>query len=404
MGKKYALLVGCNYPGTNAELRGCINDVIGCKAMLTQYFGFTEADITVMIDTDKQTTQPTGKNIKAKLNELVAAAQDGDVLVFHFSGHGTQVPSDNNDEKDNKDEAICPCDMNVITDDDLRTILMPLAKKPGVKFTFIADCCHSGTILDHQAVVITGPKAGGPPPPPVDVAAIQSMLAALGAGGGGSGPNREMKNRALPFNDLLGFLSQMLGQPVSQGNVRSAMGSIFGADASNKVAQYMKYAEMAQKLMSGNKGAAGAAGGAGGMDIMSMICGCLGGGAAAGADQNSGGPGAAYAAPPPAAHAGAKPPADQQLPEEVGILISGCQDKETSADACPSGDPSEAHGALSNALQLAVKQHYANMPNQPLTYRNLVVSVREMLGKTGFTQNPCLECSDKWADAQFILH
>jgi hypothetical protein len=38
--------------------------------------------------------------------------------------------------------------------------------------------------------------------------AIQNMLAALGGGG-----KRDFKNRALPFNDLLGMLSQMLGQP-----------------------------------------------------------------------------------------------------------------------------------------------------------------------------------------------
>lgn len=37
------------------------------QAMLMQYFGFTEAEITVMIDTDKSKTQPTGRNIKAKL-------------------------------------------------------------------------------------------------------------------------------------------------------------------------------------------------------------------------------------------------------------------------------------------------------------------------------------------------
>jgi hypothetical protein len=32
--------------------------------------------------------------------------------------------------------------MNVMTDDDLREILGPLAAKPGVVLTFLADCCH----------------------------------------------------------------------------------------------------------------------------------------------------------------------------------------------------------------------------------------------------------------------
>jgi hypothetical protein len=38
----------------------------------------------------------------------------------------TQVPSDH-EEADAKDEALCPTDMNTITDDDLRTIFSNLA-------------------------------------------------------------------------------------------------------------------------------------------------------------------------------------------------------------------------------------------------------------------------------------
>lgn len=75
-----------------------------------------------------------------------------------------------------------------------------------------ADCCHSGTMLDHETVVIDGPKAGGPPPPNIDVAAIQSMLASLGGGGRGL----PMKNRALPFSDLCryGRGPRMLGSQI----------------------------------------------------------------------------------------------------------------------------------------------------------------------------------------------
>lgn len=63
---------------------------------------------------------------------------DGDVLFFHFSGHGTQIPDRASEESDGKDEAICPTDMNVIADDDLRALFKPLEAKPRVKFTFIA--------------------------------------------------------------------------------------------------------------------------------------------------------------------------------------------------------------------------------------------------------------------------
>jgi hypothetical protein len=41
---------------------------------------------------DQAYTQPTGANIKSKLRELVEASQNGDLLFFHFSGHGGPGP------------------------------------------------------------------------------------------------------------------------------------------------------------------------------------------------------------------------------------------------------------------------------------------------------------------------
>ena len=124
---KRALLVGCNYPGTNAALNGCIGDVVGWKAILEEFYGFDPANIQVLIDTDPTYERPTGKNIKDALKNLVSVSQDGDVLFFHFSGHGVQVPDDDPDEEaDGMDEALCPCDFNMIIDDDMREIINPL--------------------------------------------------------------------------------------------------------------------------------------------------------------------------------------------------------------------------------------------------------------------------------------
>jgi len=115
MGKK-AVLIGCNYPGTKAELRGCVNDVWSMNKCLINIYGFSEKDIVVLIDTHHSYTQPTGKNIRLALSKLVRSAKSGDVLFVHFSGHGTRLPAES-DDQDNTgyDECIVPTDMNLIT-------------------------------------------------------------------------------------------------------------------------------------------------------------------------------------------------------------------------------------------------------------------------------------------------
>ena len=245
---KRALLTGCCYPGTKAELNGCVNDVFAIKEMLMTHFGFQESDIEVMADTDKTTLQPNGANIRAKLNEMCEQAQPGDSLVWHFSGHGTQVPCAVSKEKDGKEEAIVPADMNVIIDDDLRLAVnkMPL----GAKFTFMADCCHSGGLLDHEQVAITGPKVGGPPPPsPAEVAAVQSMLAGAGAVSGaaaatatatataaasGGSAGAGSKPKSLPIDDICAILTEQSGTVVSPLAFHQGLVSIFGVLANGK--------------------------------------------------------------------------------------------------------------------------------------------------------------------------
>jgi hypothetical protein len=68
--------------------------------------------------------------------------------VFHYSGHGTQVPDVQPfDEPDGLDEALCPWDAtaegeNLIRDDELGVWLDDL---PAQRVTVILDCCHAGT-------------------------------------------------------------------------------------------------------------------------------------------------------------------------------------------------------------------------------------------------------------------
>ena len=47
---KKAVLIGINYPKTDAELKGCINDVVDIRALLVDTFHFSMEDIKVLVD------------------------------------------------------------------------------------------------------------------------------------------------------------------------------------------------------------------------------------------------------------------------------------------------------------------------------------------------------------------
>lgn len=96
------------------------------------------------------------------------------------------------------------------------------------------------------------------------------------------------------------------------------------------------------------------------------------------------------------------PPLERDLfgslkPDE-GILLSGRQANETSADIGASKDGGKAYGAFSNAVQTVLKQH-----SGPLSNRKLVMMARNVLQEQGFEkQHPCLYCSDQNSDAPFL--
>lgn len=144
--KKRALLVGINYVGTGHPLKGCINDVKNIESLLRSR-GF--ADIEIILEKEATTA-----NIMAGLRRLVAGATPGDVIFFHYSGHGSQTFSTL--EPDMLDEIICPIDIdwvkNVITDNELKDIFNPVPN--GVNVTIILDCCHSGTGMDHHETAV----------------------------------------------------------------------------------------------------------------------------------------------------------------------------------------------------------------------------------------------------------
>ncbi len=139
---KRALLIGINlYKIPGADLRGCVNDVKNLRAALRTYYGFPERNIKTVID-----YQATKSRMQAEITKLIGKAKRGDVLLIHYSGHGSNVPDKNGDEADRRDEILCPTNLDwkdPFLDDWLRTTLDNIPA--GVNLTVIMDCCHSGT-------------------------------------------------------------------------------------------------------------------------------------------------------------------------------------------------------------------------------------------------------------------
>jgi hypothetical protein len=160
-----ALLVGLNhYPNPVNNLKGCINDVLQTSKILQEACAFDEGRQIRLLTDERATTQA----IVQRLKWLVDGSQPGDVLVFHYSGHGSQVRDRHGDELDDGlDEIICPYDLDwdhPFTDDDMYEIVRKIA--PGAVLTVILDCCHSGTGLRAAAWQHAPIRAKSLVPPP----------------------------------------------------------------------------------------------------------------------------------------------------------------------------------------------------------------------------------------------
>jgi hypothetical protein len=169
-----ALLVGIDqYERADVPpLRGCVNDVVLVRSVLKRYFEVPNDDIRVVVN-----ARATKANILRRLHGLIEASRDGDVVVFYFSGHGSQIRDRNGDElTDSLDEVLCPYDIDwdrgtYILDDDLGDVFAHLP--PGVLLEAFFDCCFWGA-GPRALVAEPRPQAQRPDlrwlPPPIDIA------------------------------------------------------------------------------------------------------------------------------------------------------------------------------------------------------------------------------------------
>ena len=169
--KKLALLVGINEYQHVKDLKGAVNDVKNIKALLVESFGFPDDDEHILILTDERATRQD--IIKGIEEHLIAKADSDSIVLFHYSGHGSQMrDAPEGDEPDRYDETIVPHDSGRrsdghpnqdITDDELNALLHKLTDKaPNV--TLILDSCHSGSAIRGAGLARTVERDDRPPP------------------------------------------------------------------------------------------------------------------------------------------------------------------------------------------------------------------------------------------------
>jgi hypothetical protein len=134
------------------DLRGPLNDVESMHLLLRDTYEFQEKNIRIL--TDRQATRD---GILKAFDDLIAATQSGDTVVFFFAGHGSQrlntmvgVNTSMLSKEENRDQTIVPADAYKgvfdIRDKELAQRFNRILDDKKARMIAIFDSCHSGTM------------------------------------------------------------------------------------------------------------------------------------------------------------------------------------------------------------------------------------------------------------------
>ena len=151
--------------GSEAALFGCHFDAEDMERIAGER-GFEKRSLLL----DEQATRD---EVRTVIAAAAAELKAGDVFMFTYAGHGSQVPDFNADEDDGADETLCLYD-GMLIDDELYELWSTFADD--VRIVMISDSCHSGTVsraarVAPAAVAQPGPAAPGTRLLPLEVAA-----------------------------------------------------------------------------------------------------------------------------------------------------------------------------------------------------------------------------------------
>ena len=151
--RKLALIVGINQYKSQ-PLEGCLNDVDLQRNLLIHRFGFNPKDILVLPD-----AQATREGILTAFEEhLIKQAKPGDVVVYHYSGHGSRISDPNPIVVEPNEEGLngtfVPVDANLpagypevggtVQDIMGHTLFLLMSALKTENVTVVLDSCFSG--------------------------------------------------------------------------------------------------------------------------------------------------------------------------------------------------------------------------------------------------------------------
>ncbi|MEM9218650.1 MAG: caspase family protein [Cyanobacteria bacterium P01_F01_bin.150] len=155
--RKIALLIGINDYPLRDRLLGSVNDIELQKQLLIHRFNFHPDDVHTLTN-----EQATRQGILDAFDEyLLKQVREGDIVVFHFSGHGSQVQEFERMQRllsglnidciaeNCHNNTIVPFDYsnsgsNVVQDIMGHTLFLMRSALQTENVTFLLDCCYSG--------------------------------------------------------------------------------------------------------------------------------------------------------------------------------------------------------------------------------------------------------------------
>jgi len=149
--RKRALLVGISdylaiREGSGwAALPGAVNDVEMQRELLVHRFGFKPDDVRLITNENAKR-----ENILHEFEDLIQRAKPGDVIVIHYSGHGSTVDDPDRTFKDNLNGTLVPWDSDLppsggeVNDITSGTLFLLIRALKTENVTVVLDSCYAG--------------------------------------------------------------------------------------------------------------------------------------------------------------------------------------------------------------------------------------------------------------------